>query len=181
MVQKGGGGEAKPQPSPGQGQKRGGLSDLLLGVGVSFALAMLFYSLISFFSTGRIELNPYGILFYFFPFLGLAPAFARPGALATAVVLLISLVGTVVMVDMVFHVGYLWGAVGWAAFMAAMYPGLYGDHKPNYYDWSGQYADNDDDDEWRKPVPLWDTYRDVVETYNSWGLYEAMKEEWSRE
>jgi len=177
MVQKRSGEEAKRQPSSGREQKRGGLSDLLLSVGALFAAAMLLYSLISLFTVHRIELNPYGLLLFFFPFLGLAPAFARPGALATAAILLTSLVGTAVMADAVFHVGYLWGAAGWAAFMVAMYPSLYGDHKPSYYDYpdydrSGQYIDDDQ----YMPAPLLETYRDMADMYNSWGPYEAMKE-----
>jgi len=163
----------------GQKQK-GSLSDFLLAIGIVLFLAVLFSSVISFFSTGRVELNPYAVLFYFFPLLAWAPAVARPGALLTAVALLASFIGTVIMLKVALYIDYWWGALGWALFTLFTYPAISSGSAPSYNWPETRYEEDDDDDS--KPYlferpPHWD----AVETYYAWGSYEAMKEDYARD
>jgi len=105
----------------------------------------------SFITMGKLEVNPWLILLFFFALLATVPLIAKTSKPLAAVYVLTSLFGTVALANSIFHVGYLEGGIGWALFMLFMYAGSRNadkmpanEHKPHYDNWDWDSAHNDE-------------------------------------
>jgi len=137
---------------PPEGARRK-LLKTLAAVAATFAVAVVVNVVASLITGTRPVIQMDAVLFFFFIFLAFLPFFYSPNKLFSALAILASMAGSIVMISKLFYLGYLQAALAWLAVIGIGYYVLLSDkfnnssiHQHGSYDTLHSHESYVDDD-----------------------------------